>query len=236
MTTLGHHQRNLNSPLLIFKALIRVSSVDGGILSLAAAPDGPETRPLVSASAASMISRSLRGSTSTLKAPDCIVRNVEGRISLDSQLSSTEKFSVSHTMIDRSITFCNSRMFPGQGYDSSIRRVFLSTVVILLPAFSRVAINEVFNQERNILFSASKRRNFDRKDIQAVKQITAERPSADSGLQVTVRGCDHSNVGVDSTSAADTLKLVLLQNTQEGNLSLGWKISDFIQEDRAANC
>src|ERR1700758_1611366 len=33
------------------------------------------------------------------------------------------------------MTFCNSRMFPGQGYDSSNRRVFLSTVVIFLPAF-----------------------------------------------------------------------------------------------------
>ena len=40
-------QPNLNRCLLIFKALIRVSRVDGGIRSLAAAPDGPETRPLV---------------------------------------------------------------------------------------------------------------------------------------------------------------------------------------------
>src|SRR6266478_6267817 len=54
---------NLNCCLLILKALMRVSRVDGGIRSLAAAPDGPETRPLVSASAASMISRSLRAST-----------------------------------------------------------------------------------------------------------------------------------------------------------------------------
>jgi hypothetical protein len=53
----------------------------------------------------------------------------------DSQLSSTEKLAVSHTITDHSMTFCNSRMFPGQAYDSSNRRVFLSTVVILLPAF-----------------------------------------------------------------------------------------------------
>ena len=57
-------QPNLNCCLLIFKALIRLSSVDGGIRSLAAAPDGPETRPLVSASAASIIFRALRGSRS----------------------------------------------------------------------------------------------------------------------------------------------------------------------------
>ena len=52
-------QRNLNRVLLILKALIRLSSVDGGIPSFAAAPVGPETRPLVAASAASIISRSL---------------------------------------------------------------------------------------------------------------------------------------------------------------------------------
>jgi hypothetical protein len=41
---------------------MRVSRVDGGIPSLPAAPDGPETRPLLLASAPSIISRSLRGS------------------------------------------------------------------------------------------------------------------------------------------------------------------------------
>jgi hypothetical protein len=56
-------QRNLNWSLLIFKALMRVSRVDGGIPSFAAAPDGPETLPLVAARAASIISRSLSGST-----------------------------------------------------------------------------------------------------------------------------------------------------------------------------
>src|SRR5580658_6542582 len=115
MTLAEYVQRNLNWPLLIFKALMRVSRVDGGIPSLTAAPEGPETRPLVSASAASIISRSLRGSTSILKARDCILRGVGGSVSFDSQLSSTETLSVSHTMMDRSMTFCNSRMFPGQG-------------------------------------------------------------------------------------------------------------------------
>ena len=63
----GGLQRNLNLVLSIFRALILWSRVDGGIPSLAAAPAGPETRPLDSASAASMISRSLRGSASALR-------------------------------------------------------------------------------------------------------------------------------------------------------------------------
>ena len=46
--------------LVDFQSFDRSSRVEGGIPSLAAAPDGPETRPLVSASAASIISRSLR--------------------------------------------------------------------------------------------------------------------------------------------------------------------------------
>ena len=78
--------------------------------------------------------------------------------------------------------------------------------------------------------------DLDRENIQAVKQIVAERPSADSGLQVTVRGCDHTNVSVYWTCPANTFKLVLLQDTEEGNLSLGWKFSDFIQEERTAVC
>src|SRR5260370_28586705 len=107
----GDCKRNLNWCLLIFKALIRVSRVDGGIRSLAADLEGPETRPLVSARAASIISRSLRGST--LKADDVSARDTCG-VPLESHNSSTEKTSGELRMMDLSITFCNSRMLPGQ--------------------------------------------------------------------------------------------------------------------------
>src|SRR5271170_7499895 len=98
---------------------MRVSRVDGGIRSLAAAPDGPETRPLVSASAASIISRSLRGSTlfwrsAARKAGDVSTLDSRGEVLLESHNSSIEKTSVELRMIDLSITFCNSRMLPGQ--------------------------------------------------------------------------------------------------------------------------
>src|SRR6266566_2684588 len=106
------HYPNLNCCLLIFKALIRVSRVEGGIRSLAAAPDGPETRPLVSASAASIISRSDRAST--FKAGDVSSRDACGEVLLESHNSSTEKTSVELRMMDLSITFCSSRMLPGQ--------------------------------------------------------------------------------------------------------------------------
>jgi hypothetical protein len=72
--------------------------------------------------------------------------------------------------------------------------------------------------------------------MQTIKQIATERPSADGGLQVTVRSGDRPDVSAYGTRPADTFKLMLLQNTQQGNLGLGWKFSDFIQEERTAIC
>src|SRR5258708_23347098 len=106
----------------------------------------------------------------------------------------------------------------------------------VLASFSRIAIDKVFDQQWNVPPSFSKRRHLNRENVQPIKQITTKGPSADGGLQVTVGGRDHSDVSADSTSAADTLKFVLLQNTQECNLSLGGKISDFVEEKRASIC
>ena len=128
---------NLKCCLLIFKILIRVSRVEGGIRSLAAAPDGPETRPLVSASAVSIISRSLRGST--FKAGDVSARDASGEVLLESHNSSTEKTSAELRMMDLSITFCNSRILPGQSYDCNRSKVFWSIDRIFCPSGWRSA-------------------------------------------------------------------------------------------------
>src|SRR4029077_17965177 len=95
--------------LLMFRALILESRVDWGMPSLAAAPRGPDTLPLLSASADSIISRSWAASFSE-----------KGRIAESgvregpaNQLSSMQRFSESEMITDRSITFCNSRIFPG---------------------------------------------------------------------------------------------------------------------------
>jgi hypothetical protein len=70
-------QPYLNRRLSIFKAVILSSRVEGDMASLTAAPDGPETRPLLSASAASTISRSLCGLASRLKASQSVARRFE---------------------------------------------------------------------------------------------------------------------------------------------------------------
>src|SRR5580704_17594416 len=93
------------------RTLILYASVDCGIPSFAAAPDGPETLPLLSASAASIVSRSLR--ESPLKAAAASARNGGGEASLESHNSSTDRTSQELRITDLSITFGNSRMLPG---------------------------------------------------------------------------------------------------------------------------
>src|SRR6266853_1044644 len=110
--------------LLIFSDLIFDSKVDPGKPSLTAAPDGPDTCPPLSRRAASIIffswATSFRDGSSWLF--DSLARGCR-----KSQLSSTEKFSVSHTITDRSMMFCNSRILPGQEYARSRSRLFLFT-------------------------------------------------------------------------------------------------------------
>src|SRR6266851_2459823 len=110
--------------LLTFSDLIFDSRVDPGMPSFAAAPDGPDTRPPLSRRAASMISFSwaagFRDSPRWLfglAAWGC----------RESQLPSTAKFPASHTITDRSMMFCNSRILPGQAYVTSRSRLFLFT-------------------------------------------------------------------------------------------------------------
>jgi hypothetical protein len=100
-----------------------------------------------------------------------------GRGLRESQLSSTENVSCSLTMTDRSITFCNSRILPGQAYDCSRSRLFLSTAVKCLPRFPCVAIQEVRDKQGNVFFSFPQAAALNGKDVQPVKQVAAELPA-----------------------------------------------------------
>src|SRR5260221_13609490 len=101
--------------LSIFKDRIFDSRVDRGIPNFTAAPVGPDMRPRVSFSAASIMSfsctRSLRGSSTF-----CFESGVRGGGCVNLFLL-IEKVSASQRITERSMTFCSSRMFPGQGYD-----------------------------------------------------------------------------------------------------------------------
>src|SRR5438874_13596588 len=95
-------------------------------------------------------------------------------------------------------------------------------------------INEVLNQQRNVFSSFTQRRHFNWKNVEPVKQVAPERARGDGSLQVAVRGSNHPNISSDRSSRTDTFKLAFLQNTQEGDLGLGRKLSDLIEEDRAS--
>src|SRR5215467_412223 len=101
--------RTLNRCLLIPKRLIFESSVRDGSPNLAAAPAGPEMRPLDPASAASIISLSC---LSNAPPRSGVERGVSDGFPL-SHVSSTAKVSESLRMTARSMTFCSSRTLPG---------------------------------------------------------------------------------------------------------------------------
>src|SRR5262249_51216752 len=104
--------RTLKRCLSIRKLLIFVSRVDLGIPSLAAAPVGPATRPPHSAKADSISSFSC----SAPKRPSPLAALLDHGASVCSQTSSTDKVWPSHKITALSITFCSSRILPGQWY------------------------------------------------------------------------------------------------------------------------
>src|SRR5712672_886614 len=86
------------------------SKVCLGIPSIAAAPFAPETRPDACRNAFSIIVFSWEERSET----NVVARTGDFELSAANQLASTENVSPSQRMTARSITFCNSRTFPGQ--------------------------------------------------------------------------------------------------------------------------
>src|SRR5258708_9338538 len=60
-----------------------------------------------------------------------------------------------------------------------------------LSCFSCETIDEVLDQQGNVFFSFSQRRNFNRENVETVKQVVAKCTFSDRSLQVTIGGGDH---------------------------------------------
>src|SRR6266478_9291580 len=103
-----------------------------------------------------------------------------------------------------------------------------------LSCLSCITIDEVLNQYRNIFPSFPQRGQLDRKNVKAVKEVTPEYACSDSRLQVTIGGSNHADIRSDRSRSTDAFEFMFLQNTQESDLCLGRKLSDFIEEDRAS--
>src|SRR6266403_383028 len=109
----AYYYSEINLCFLILSCLIFESSVERGIPSIAAAPAGPATFPLLSARAVSIIFLSWFWRVSG-KGP---ANSCRGGCTLASQAFSIPKVSPLHKITDLSIMFCNSRIFPCHAYD-----------------------------------------------------------------------------------------------------------------------
>src|SRR5262245_3008185 len=98
-----------NECLLILRLLILDSNVDAGMPRIAAAPSGPEMRPRVSFKTASRRAFCCSRDFGNPESVTCeVLRNSSGSVP-----GSSRNTAVSAKITPRSITFCNSRMFPG---------------------------------------------------------------------------------------------------------------------------
>ena len=79
-----------------------------------------------------------------------------------------------------------------------------------LSGLLRVAIDKVFDQQADVFLAIAQRRNLQRKNIDAIVQVGAERAGFNARGQVPVRGHNDSNIGANRLIAADTLKFPFL--------------------------
>src|ERR1700682_1084947 len=93
--------------------------------------------------------------------------------------------------------------------------------------------DEVFDQQVNVFSSFPQRRNLNRKNIEAVKQIATKCTRSDGSLQVAIGGGYDPHVNADRLIATHPLKFPLLQNTQQRNLSFRGQLTDFVKEEGA---
>src|SRR5882757_2916713 len=100
-------------------------------------------------------------------------------------------------------------------------------------SFPCITIDEVLDQQGNVFSSLPERRNLNRKNVEAVKQIAPKFTLNDGSLQVAIGGGDDTRIGSDGLIATHTLKLPLLEHMQQRNLSFRWQFTHLVKEDGA---
>jgi len=88
------------------------------------------------------------------------------------------------------------------------------------------------HEERDILGSLPERRQLDRKNVKTVVKIAAELIVIDHFRQISVRCRDQPDVHCVSPAAAQALKLLFLQNSEQFRLQRQRNIADLIQKKR----
>ena len=78
-----------------------------------------------------------------------------------------------------------------------------------------ISFDETSHQVRNILGPLSQRRQHDRKNIQAIKQIRTKLIVFDHATEITMRRGNQAHIHADSACASQALELLLLQHAQK---------------------
>src|SRR5213594_466079 len=115
----------------------------------------------------------------------------------------------------------------GFGTDSGYFRIRGAPGVPILP-------DKMRGKLRDISAAFGERGHFEWKNIQAVKQIFPESSFLDLITQIAVRGGNDPHINLNYSLSAEPLDLSLLNDAQQIRLHVERKLTDFIQEDRAA--
>src|SRR5688500_7335294 len=88
-------------------------------------------------------------------------------------------------------------------------------------------------QNRNIIRALPQPRQMKRDDIEPEKQILAKSSVRNFLFQVSIAGCDQSDIHGQRFSTAYPFKLALLQHSQQLHLHSRTQITDLVQKERA---
>src|SRR5262249_28441272 len=97
-----------------------------------------------------------------------------------------------------------------------------------------IFLNKVRGKLWNVFAAFGERGHFEWKDIQAVEQILPESSLLDLRAQIAVRGGNDPHIHLNDNLSTEPLDLSLLNHAQKIRLHSERKLTDFVQEDRAA--
>jgi hypothetical protein len=131
----------------------------------------------------------------------------------------------------RSMTFCNSRTFPGHARVFQCVDRLLGDVLNLLAMPLGESPEEERGEARNVFGPVSERREDDWKHVEAVVQVGPECAPLNHVPQIVVRRRDHADIdGRGAAAASNAFDLLLLKRPQELWLQFERKVADFVEE------
>jgi len=96
------------------------------------------------------------------------------------------------------------------------------------------SLDEVAHKERKIFGALAQRGDLDGENVQAVVEVTAEGALGDESRKIGVGGGDNPNIHALRAIAAEAFEFLLLKDAKKFRLKLDRKITDFVEEERAA--